>query len=93
MSLLSLYSSNVKRKREELARLKKERVRYVNDISNASQKITRLSSQIRGTKSLSTIKSKTNEIEREEKKKTFNYHGRQTGWKNMADERIWKKLL
>ena len=42
MSLLSLYSSNVKRKREELARLKKERVRYVNDISNASQKITRL---------------------------------------------------
>ena len=28
MSLLSLYSSNVKRKREELARLKKERVRY-----------------------------------------------------------------
>lgn len=70
MSLLSLYSSNVKRKREELARLKKERVRYVNDISNASQKITRLSSQIRGTKSLSTIKSKTNEIEREEKKKS-----------------------
>ncbi|MBO5349662.1 MAG: hypothetical protein J6A89_07595 [Clostridia bacterium] len=70
MSLLGLYSSNVKRKREELARLKKDRVKYVNDISNASQKITRLSSQMRNTKSLSTIKSKMNEIEREEKKKS-----------------------
>ena len=47
MSILSLYSSNVKRKREELARLKKERVRYVNDISNASQKNTRFSSQMK----------------------------------------------
>ena len=64
MSLLGLYSSNVKRKKEELARLKKDRVKYVNDISNASQKITRLSSQMRNTKSVSTIKSKMNEIER-----------------------------
>lgn len=39
MSLLGLYSSNVKRKKEELARLKKDRVKYVNDISNASQKL------------------------------------------------------
>ena len=70
MSLLGLYSSNVKRKKEELARLKKDRVKYVNDISNASQKITRLSSQMRNTKSVSTIKSKMNEIEREEKKKS-----------------------
>ena len=71
MSLLGLYSSNVKRKKEELARLKKDRVKYVNDISNASQKITRLSSQMRNTKSVSTIKSKMNEIEREEKRKVM----------------------
>lgn len=70
MSLLSLYSSNVRRKKEELARLKKDRVKYVSDISSASQKITRLSSQIKNTKSLSTIKSKMNEISREEKKKS-----------------------
>ena len=56
MSLSSLYSSNVRRKKEELARLKKDRVKYVSDISSASQKITRLSSQIKNTKSLSTIK-------------------------------------
>ena len=70
MSLSSLYSSNVRRKKEELARLKKDRVKYVSDISSASQKITRLSSQIKNTKSLSTIKSKMNEISREEKKKS-----------------------
>lgn len=46
MSLSSLYSSNVRRKKEELARLK-DRVKYVSDISSASQKITRLSSQIK----------------------------------------------
>ena len=70
MSLSSLYSSNVRRKKEELARLKKDRVKYVSDISSASQKITRLSSQIKNTKSLSTIKSKMNEVSREEKKKS-----------------------
>ena len=52
MSLSSFYSSNVRRKKEELARLKKDRVKYVSDISSASQKITRLSSQIKNTKSL-----------------------------------------
>ena len=57
MSLSSLYSSNVRRKKEELARLKKDRVKYVSDISSASQRITRLSNQIKNTKSLSTIKS------------------------------------
>ena len=70
MSLSSLYSSNVRRKKEELARLKKDRVKYVSDISTARQKITRLSSQIKNTKSLSTIKSKMNEVSREEKKKS-----------------------
>lgn len=71
MSLSSLYSSNVRRKKEELARLKKDRVKYVSDISSASQKITRLSSQIKNTKSLSTIKSKMNEVSREEKRKVM----------------------
>lgn len=70
MSLLSIYSSNVKRKKDELARLKKDRVRYVSDVSSASQKITRLSSQLNNTKSPSSIKSKLNEISREEKKKS-----------------------
>ena len=70
MSLINLYSSNVKRKKEELARLKKERVKYVSDASSASQKIIRLSNQLKSTKSASTLKSKYNEISREEKKKS-----------------------
>lgn len=70
MSFVSLYTSNVKRKREELSRLKKDRVKYVNDISSASQKIIRLSSQLKNTKSSSIIKTKMNEISREEKKKS-----------------------
>ena len=70
MSFLSIYSSNVKRKKDELARLKKDRVKYVSDASSASQKITKLSSQLNNTKSPSSIKSKLNEISREEKKKS-----------------------
>ena len=70
MSFVSLYTSNVKRKREELSRLRKDRVKYVNDISSASQKIIRLSNQLKNTKSSSMIKSKMNEISREEKKKS-----------------------
>lgn len=70
MSYISLYSSNSKRKKEEIVRLKKERVRYVGDSSSASQKIIRLSNQLNNTKSASTIKSKLNEISREEKKKS-----------------------
>ena len=71
MSLSSLYSSNVRRKKEELSRLKKDRVKYVSDISSASQQITTLSRQIKNTKSLSTIKSKMNEVSREEKRKVM----------------------
>lgn len=70
MSLINLYSSNVKRKKEELARLKKDRVKYVSDASSASQKIMRLSNQLKSIKSVSTIKSKYNEINKEEKKKS-----------------------
>lgn len=70
MSLINLYSSNVKRKKDELARLKKDRVKYVSDASSASQKIIRLSNQLKSTKSASTIKGKYNEINKEEKKKS-----------------------
>ena len=70
MSLLSMYSSNVKRKKEEITRLKKDRIKYVNDASSSSQKIVRLSNQLKNTKSASTLKSKLNEISREEKKKS-----------------------
>mgnify|MGYP004539532617 FL=1 len=70
MSLLSTYSSNVKRKQEEITRLKKARVKYVNDASSSKQKIVRLSNQLKNTKSTSAIKSKLNEIRREEKKKS-----------------------
>lgn len=70
MSLLSTYSSNVKRKQEEITRLKKARVKYVNDASSSNQKIVILSNQLKNTKSTSAIKSKLNEIRREEKKKS-----------------------
>lgn len=69
MSLLSIYSSNVKRKKDELTRLKRERVKYVSDASSASQKIIRLSNQLKNTKTSSSIKSKLNGIDREGKKK------------------------
>ena len=32
-------------------------------------------------------------VEREEKKKTINYNGSQTGGENVVDEGIWKELL
>ena len=68
MSLLAIYTSNVKRKKDEISRLKRDRVRYVNDISTASQKIVRLNNQLKNTKSQSSIRSKMNEISRDEKR-------------------------
>lgn len=70
MSFVNTYSNNVKRKKDEIARLKKERTRYVTIISDASSKIVRAKTQLNNTKSESTIKSKINEISREEKKRS-----------------------
>lgn len=70
MSLETTYSNSVKRKKEELIKLRNERARYANDLSNATQKTVRASNQLRTTKSQSTINSKINEISREEKKQS-----------------------
>ena len=70
MSLETTYSNSVRRKREELIKLRNDRAKYTNDLSNATQKIVRANNQLRTTKSQSTIKSKINEISREEKKQS-----------------------
>lgn len=69
MSLEIAYSNNVKRKKEELIRLRNERAKYTKKLSDASQKILRAEQQLKSTKSSSTINSKINEINRESKKK------------------------
>jgi len=69
MALIDTYSNNVKRKKEEISRLRKERTRYVGILSDCSSKITRAKQQMGNTRSQSVIKSKINEISREEKKK------------------------
>ena len=66
---VTIYENSVKRKKDEIARLKKERVRYVNVVSDCSKKILNATKQASSTKSSSTYKSKINEIARENKKK------------------------
>ena len=66
MSFIDIYSNNVKRKKEEISRLKKERLKYVGIVSDSGSKIVRANS----TKSQATLRSKLNEISREEKKKS-----------------------
>lgn len=70
MSLENAYANNVRRKKEELIKLRNDRAKYTNALSNATQKIMRASNQLRTSKSQSTIKSKINEISREEKKQS-----------------------
>ena len=70
MSLVTMYESNVRRKRDEISRLKTDRVKYVNIVSDCSKKILSATKQANSTKSTSTFKSKMNEIERENKKKS-----------------------
>lgn len=67
---VTVYENSVKRKKEEISRLKKERVRYVNIVSDCSKKILNATKQANSTKSSSTYKSKMNEIARENKKKS-----------------------
>ena len=70
MSLVTIYESSVRRKRDETSRLKTDRVKYVNIVSNCSKKILSATKQANSTKSSSTFKSRMNEIDRENKKKT-----------------------
>ena len=65
-----MYESSVRRKKDEISRLKTDRVRYVNIVSDCSKKILSATKQANSTKSASALKSKMNEIERENKKKT-----------------------
>ena len=39
MSLVTMYESSVRRKRDEISRLKTDRVKYVNIVNNCSKKI------------------------------------------------------
>ena len=70
MSLVTMYESSVRRKRDEISRLKTDRVKYVNIVSNCSKKILTATKQANSTKSSSTYKNRMNEIDRENKKKT-----------------------
>lgn len=70
MSFIDIYSNNIKRKKEEIANLKKERLKYVSIISDSSSRIIKAKHQANSTKSQVTLKSKLNEISREEKKKS-----------------------
>ena len=49
MSLETTYSNSVRRKREELIKLRNDRAKYTNDLSNATQKIVRANNQLRTT--------------------------------------------
>ena len=70
MSLENTYNNSIRRKKEELIKLRNNRAKYTNDLSNSTQKIVRANNQLKTTKSQSTIKSKINEISREEKKQS-----------------------
>ena len=67
MSLVTMYESSVRRKRDEISRLKTDRVKYVNIVNNCSKKILTATKQANSTKSSSTFKSRMNEIDRENK--------------------------
>ena len=69
MSSLDIYMKNVQRKRDEIASLRKDRLRYVNEVANQSNKIISAKRGMSNTKSQSTISSKIREIERAEKSK------------------------
>ena len=70
MSLETIYSNNVKRKKEELIRLRNERAKYTKNLNDVSQKILRVEQKFKRTKLSSNINSKINEINRKSKKKS-----------------------
>lgn len=64
-----MYSNNVRRKKEELIKLRNDRAKYTKKLSDSGQRILRTEQQLKNIKSPTTIKSKINEIDRESKKK------------------------
>lgn len=70
MSLETTYNDSIRRKKEELIKLKNYRAKYINDLTSLTKKIERANNQLKAANSQSTIKSKINEINREEKKQS-----------------------
>lgn len=70
MSLVTTYENIIRKKRDEISRLKIDRVKYDKIISDCSKKILLATKQANSTKSTSTFKSRMNDIERESKKKS-----------------------
>ncbi len=67
MSLLNIYRQNVTRKRNEVAKLQKDKAREQKAVSNLVSKINSASNAASKTKSISTFRSKQKEIERHNK--------------------------
>ena len=67
MSLLETYKSSIKRKKEELIRLNTQKIKYISNKATKKSKIISAMQIINRTKSESTIRSKSREIERYEK--------------------------
>ena len=55
MSFIVIYINYVKRKKEEISRLKKERLKYVGIVSDSGSKILRAKQQANSTKSQATL--------------------------------------
>lgn len=70
MSLESIYINNIKRKKDEINRLKTSKNKLLANSGNSSQKIIRLKKQLGIIKNNCTIKNRLSEINREEKKKS-----------------------
>lgn len=67
MAIIDTYRGNVNRKREQISKLSSDKAKENAKIVAAKVKIERASDAIKRTKSVSTVKTKTNEINRAEK--------------------------
>lgn len=67
MSLITTYQNSIKRKKDELNRLKEQKIRYMSDKSNKKSKINTATRSMNRTKLQSVIKSRIREIERYER--------------------------
>lgn len=68
MSISNTYRNTIKRKKDELNRLRTQRASEFKKISTSKNKILSAHRVLKRTKSASTIRMKFNEIEREEKR-------------------------
>ena len=68
MSIANTYRNTIKRKKDELNRLRTQRAREFKKISTSKNKILSAHRTLQRTKSASTMRMKFNEIEREEKR-------------------------